>query len=78
MQAAVGAGRFTCQSGSFSALHTVGEALKGGYLLAAVALQCGIAASPAHSYFDRLGAMLNRLLDGDIHRSHGPRYHNEG
>lgn len=34
----------------------VGEALKGGRLLAAVAARCGIAASPPHGLLDRQGA----------------------
>jgi cystathionine beta-lyase family protein involved in aluminum resistance len=53
------AGTSTCHAGLFLAPQMVGEAIKGGRLLAAVAARCGMAASPPHGILDRLGAMLN-------------------
>jgi Methionine gamma-lyase len=55
------AGRLSCRAGLFLAPQMMGEALKGGRLLAAVAARCGIAASPPHGLLDRLGAVFNSL-----------------
>ena len=53
------AGRLTCRAGLFLAPQMVGEALKGGRLLAAVAARCGIAALPPHGPLEQLGAPLD-------------------
>ena len=67
----------TCHAGLFLAPQMVGEALKGGRLLAAVAARCGIVATPPHGPLDWPGAMLNKLFDdkADICRSQGSRWY---